>query len=80
MREVLAMLLIVIMVSFIGHVLTLKIEARMNKKEDIECIFYDGEGNKIPTNAVRLLVRSQFVLMNNSEEDTIRKYFYMYDK
>lgn len=38
--------------------------------------FYDGEGNVIPTEAVYLLVRSQFIVMTATEKATIKKYFY----
>lgn len=38
--------------------------------------FYDGEGNRIPKKAVRLLVQSQFVIMDSSENAYINKYFY----
>lgn len=40
------------------------------------CSFFDGEGNRIPVHAVKLLVRSEFVYMTLSEIDTIQKYFY----
>ena len=40
-------------------------------------IFYDGNGEVIPVEAVRLLVQSQFVVMDAPEWDTINKYFYV---
>jgi hypothetical protein len=44
----------------------------------VDCpVYYDGEGNEIPDYAVRLLVRSEFVLMLPTEIDTIQRYFYL---
>lgn len=44
-------------------------------QEPSQSHFYDGEGNEIPTHAVNLLVHAQFVIMNKSEQDTLTKYF-----
>lgn len=52
------------------------IPSRNNTIPPTTCAFYDGEGNGIPVNAVKLLVRSEFVYMTLSEIDTIQKYFY----
>lgn len=38
--------------------------------------FYDGEGNVIPLEAVRLLVQSQFVIMDSKEDSVLNRYFY----
>lgn len=39
--------------------------------------YYDGEGNRIPHKAVRILVRSQFVHIDTSQQKTLDKYFYV---
>jgi hypothetical protein len=38
--------------------------------------YYDGEGNVIPEEAVRLLVRDQFIISNPYEDSILKKYFY----
>lgn len=38
--------------------------------------YYDGEDNEIPQEVVSLLVKSQFVIMDSTEDSTINKYFY----
>lgn len=37
--------------------------------------YFSGEGNKIPTRAVKMLVRDQFVILPANEIDTLNKYF-----
>lgn len=41
-----------------------------------DCEFYDGEGNPIPIEAVRILVNCQFVIPTAAQTDTMNKYFY----
>ncbi len=36
---------------------------------------YDGEGNKLPKEAVTALVRSQYVVTSKAEDSLINKYF-----
>lgn len=37
--------------------------------------FYDGEGNRLPKQAVKTLVRSQYVITTPKEDSIIAKYF-----
>lgn len=38
--------------------------------------FYDGEGNKLPQKAVRLLVVSQYCKIDSAEQTYLNRYFY----
>lgn len=42
--------------------------------------FYDGEGNEIPLNIVRLLVQDQFVHLDSNEYKQLDKHFYLRKK
>lgn len=37
--------------------------------------YYDGEGNKLPPEAITALVRSQYVITTKEEDSIINKYF-----
>lgn len=39
-------------------------------------VYYDGEGNPLPEHAIRLLIKSQYVIMTSDERDTITCYFH----
>ena len=73
-----------ILVAFILPIIWGTVTVRPSKTSDepiaipdgFGCSFFDGEGNRIPVHAVKLLVRSEFVYMTLSEIDTIQKYFY----
>jgi hypothetical protein len=44
---------------------------------DIHHSFRDGEGNELPEKAVRLLVMSQYVILDASEKEYLHKYFHL---
>ena len=48
----------------------------VNHPTQNECKFYDGEGNEIPLNVVRLLVQDQFVHLDSNEYKQLDKHFY----
>lgn len=45
--------------------------------QDMNTVFYDGEGNEIPVEAVNALVKQQFVITTIQEDSLVNKYFYI---
>lgn len=43
---------------------------------DTQYSYYDGEGNRIPNDVVKLYVKSHFVNLDSSETNKIKEYFY----
>ena len=54
---------------------THKVEDDQYIPDGFGCSFFDGEGNRIPVHIVKLYVRSHFIILEPSEQDSVLKYF-----